>query len=913
MQARVTAILVARNGAQYLGRTLESIGAQTRHPDSLVFVDAGSSDSSADLLAAAGPTQFVSAKARSSFGSALAQSMKAVGPASSDDEWLWLLSHDSAPAADALERLLGAVEIAPSVAIAGPKLMRWDAPDVIAAFGESMTMRGASVQLVNNELDQAQHDRQSDLLAVAASGMLVRRTVWSGLGGFDPGLSTVDAALDLCIRARLAGHRVVAVPTARIASDARPHGSGVVRAAQLHRRLVYAPAIALPFHWLSLVPIALLRSLWHLIAKHPGRIGGELTAALAVAFDPSIGSARRAFAASRKLGWGAIAPLRVQPGQARELAANRSSTTADVRELEGESPRPSFFASGGAWAIIVLAAIGVVAFAPFLNAPALAGGGLVPLSNSLAALWNNPPTADPFAWVLALLGSATFWAPSSGVVLLYLLAIPMAGLSAWSCAARYSTRGWAPIVAAVLWGLAPSYLVSLNDGHLGAAIAHVLLPWLLLATVNASRSWSAAGAAALLLAATVASSPVLWPVLLVGWLAWLVSHPRSIHRTIGIPLPAVVLFVPLAIAQIGSGNALSLLAEPGVPVVGGAASGWQLALGSPAGGVDGWAAVTAGLGIPPASAFVIVAALLAPLAALAVLSLFLPGSRRTIPLLALSLLGFITAVASAHLELSHLGATPVPIWAGAGLSVYWLGLVGSAVVALEALASAVTLPALLATVGAVVLAVPLIATSLAGQSAVHQSDGRMLPAFVTAESANRPTIGTLELTAQEDGSLVARVHRGAGTSLDEQSTLGATSVALSDNERDLATLAANLGTRSGFDAAPELARLGISFVLVPDAAAGAATTTRTRAADALDSNDLFVSIGATDNGYLWRYTGDVTDAKETAPDPVVPISLGLVFGLAALLAIPTGTRRRAVAAPTGDESPADTFEEDDNA
>jgi len=73
--------------------------------------------------------------------------------------------------------------------------MRSDAPDTIARYGESVTRLGASVLLVENELDQAQYDTLSDVLGVSASGMLVRRSVWSALGGFDPGLPSVDAAL----------------------------------------------------------------------------------------------------------------------------------------------------------------------------------------------------------------------------------------------------------------------------------------------------------------------------------------------------------------------------------------------------------------------------------------------------------------------------------------------------------------------------------------------------------------------------------------------------------------------------------------------------------------------------------------------------------------------------------------------
>jgi hypothetical protein len=909
MQARVTALLVARNGGQYLERTLDALRAQTRVLDALVAVDVSSSDDTAALLMTAAPTQFVTAPARSSFGSALAQGLAAMGPATSDDEWLWLLGPDNAPEPDALAHLLGAVEIAPSVAIAGPKLMRWDAPETIAAFGESMTARGKSVQLVTNELDQAQHDRGSDLLAVASGGMLVRRRVFSALAGFDPGLPTVDAALDLCVRARLAGHRVIAVPAARVAADLTPPPFSAVRAAQLHRRLVYAPPLAVPLHWLSLLPLALARIVVQLAAKRPGRVGGELTAAIGTAFSPRVAAARRTLARSRAVGWAAIAPLRVQASQARELAANRAAVAS--RSAEVAVPRPGFFAAGGAWTVILLAAVGLLAFGSYLKAPALAGGSLAPLSSSAGQLWSNPATADPFSWVLALLGSLTFWSPSSSVVVLYIAAIPLAGLAAWACAARFSTRGWAPAVAAVLWALAPPFLASLHAGQLGAVVAHLALPWLVLAGVNAARSWSAAGAAALLFAITVASAPVLGPVLLLAWLAWAVANPRSLYRSWVIPVPAAVLFAPVALAQIARGTAIAILADPGVPSLFGTASAWQLALGAPAGGSNGWASVTASLGLPPAMTLVIVAALLAPLAALAVLAVFLPGSRRAIPLLALALLGFVTAVASVHLELSHVGATTTPIWPGSGLSLYWLGLAGAAVVALDSLASAVVLPALLAMLGSVALAAPLVVAPLLGGTAVVETNGRMLPAFVTAQSATVPQVGTLELTPQPDGSLAATVHRGAGTALDEQSTLAATDTA--EIEGDLATLAGNLAARSGFDEADALQKAGISFVLIPEAEAGAAATARTRAADALDSNPLFVAIGETDFGYLWRYTG----TAEGTPPPSASIGqlivLGLVFGAAALLAIPTGTRRRPVAAVEGDENPADTFEEDENA
>jgi len=293
MQPRVIAVLVARNGAQYLPQTLAALAAQVRRPDSVVLVDVSSSDESGALLSAAAPGNVVTTPGRRTFGGAVAYALQAGPPQEVENEWLWLLGHDNAPEPTALSALLGAVEVAPSVAIAGPKLMRWDEPAVIASFGETLTGFGRSVELVSGELDQAQHDINSDLLAVAAGGMLVRRAVWTALGGFDPGLPSADAALDFAVRARLAGHRVVGVPAARVASAGpaelfgrRSVAAGsqnrIHRSAQLHRRLVYAPPLAVPLHWLSLVPLAVLRSLVQLVAKRPGFVGGEL----ASAFEP---------------------------------------------------------------------------------------------------------------------------------------------------------------------------------------------------------------------------------------------------------------------------------------------------------------------------------------------------------------------------------------------------------------------------------------------------------------------------------------------------------------------------------------------------------------------------------------------------------------------------------------------------
>ncbi len=914
----------------------------------MIAVDVASTDRSAAMLSASTASLVAAAPTGSSFGGAVAHAVGVAPPASDDDEWLWLLGHDNAPQPDALARLLAAVEIAPSVAVAGPKLMQWDAPDVIAEYGESMTPSGASLVLVGDELDQAQHDVQADVLGVAAGGMIVRRAVWDHLNGFDPGLPTVDASLDFSVRARLAGHRVVVVPDARVSSSGGPEFFGAphlsdasrarwVRAAQLHRRLVYAPAWAVPLHWLSLLPVALLRSIVHLLAKRPSSVPGEISAAASTAIDlGGVRRARRTLAATKAVGWGAIAPLRVSWRQAREQRVHRiirhPSSVAGADHID----RIGFVSGGGLWTLLATALIGVIAYGTLLGADTLVGGGLLPLSADVGTLWSNvgwghrdlgvgfTGAADPFAWVLAVLGTLSPGNPSAAIVGLYFVALPLASVGAWFCARRFTSTRYLPSVAAVLWAVAPPLLGALDSGRLGAVIAHVLLPWVVLLVVMATRSWSAAAGASVVAAAVAASAPPLIPALVVLLVVWTVSHARSAHRLLLIVVPAAVLFAPLVIDQVERGRLVGVLADPGVPLAGSTMSGVQLGLGSAAGGSDGWSSLLASIALPGVAGPFVAAVLLLPLGVLAVLSLVSPGTRRGVPPLVVALLGFATAVLASRVELVSTGAGTVGVWPGSGLSVFWLGLVGATVIAIDALGRAASGSAILVTVASVLVAVPLLSSGLLGTLEVRQGTGRTLPAFVDAEATGSASVGTVIIDPLGDATIAASLQRGRGTTLDDQSTLGATSLGFSSADERLAVLAGNLVSRSGYDTAGELDDLAIGFVVLDTTMGVEATDDQrqfiARAREALDGNALFTPIGNTSNGLLWRYADVSTAEPDRGPSNTgstwgltVLIVQGAVLITALLLALPSMRRRRRVAAlGVQTEDPASTFDEDDD-
>jgi GT2 family glycosyltransferase len=931
MLQTVTAIIVVRSGSTRVQRTLESLRAQTRRPDSVIVIETGSDGDVTPAVAAFVPTQHLATKERLSFPAAVAAAVRAIDAPLHSQQWLWLLAQDTAPEPEALEQLLAVGEVSPSVAVTGPKLVEWDDRARLRGFGVTMTRYGATVPLVEDELDQGQHDGASDVLGVHEAGMLVRHEVFTGL---DPALPVVDGGLDFCVRVRLAGHRVVVAPGARVAIG----GDGVVgprlsqrtgaervshrqrRVAQLHRRMAYAPAAALVFHWLSLVPLAVGRSIGWLIGKRPGAVGGELAAGFQIAFaDSHLAAARRKVAHAKRAGWAVIAPLRLPASELRRrrMLAREAALTA----AHGEWRELDFFGSGGGWVFLATLAASVAINARLLGAGVLGGGGLLPLNTSVGQLWSGlgwgwrdagigfTGPSDPFQAVLALLGSLTFWQPSLALVLLWFAAMPLAGIGAWLLAARLTRRAGIRAVFALAWAFAPPLLAGLPAGRPAAVLTHVLLPWLVFAAVTARRSWSAAGATALLAAGVAACSPSLLPALAIAWVVWVAISGRSVFRALFVPLPAVALFLPLALYQLGAGHPVRIFADPGVPVPSETAPAWQLLLGFPGGATNGWHDFADALGLPAGVMTVVLVVLVAPLALLALSALFLRPTVRAAGALLGAFLGLATAAVCSQSALQVSGADTVALWAGPGLSLYWLGLTGAALFALTGLGRFSVAPAWVAAVGALAAVVPLALTGVLGGAAVAANPSGQLPAYVMAEAASQPRTGTLVVTPGTAGTITAGVVHGSGEYLDQQSTLASTDARLSADDAGLARLAVNLVSRSGYDASSDLKRYGIGFVFL-DTGSSPGLSQQSfgdRASTALDGNPLLARVGATSTGTLWSTTKTIAPVALPGDpggwrQPLIVLMLAVVFGVFALLAVPIGNTaapRRRVRRPSG--------------
>ncbi|MGZ0711427.1 glycosyltransferase (plasmid) [Coraliomargarita sp. W4R53] len=933
MPARVHAVVVVRPdgrtpSALHLRRTLASIAEQTRRVDTLNVVLCGADEELERLARSAHPDTLSTLPLSTGYAAAVD-----AAAASVDEGAIWLLAQDTAPEADALSLLVAALELAPSLAFVAPKLVRWNARSELVSMGATMTRFGRTVMHAEDQLDQGQHDGRDDVLGADVRGILVRTDAWRSLGGLDTALLGADQGLDLGVRARLAGSRVSLVPRAHVATS----GDGVAglpaplspqrvyraaflaRTAQLHRRIVYANPVAALFLWLTILPLALWRTVLLLFRKEPALIGPEWWAsATAFARPVAIVRSRRRLAAVKQVPWSQLAPLRVTGSQLRE-----SFGTDEAGDAPGASIRRDlrFFAGGGAWLVLATLATSIAAFPALLAWPVLGGGALQPLRATVSRLWadatygqlslglNEIAPADPFASVIALLGSATPWEPSQAIVVLWIIALPLAALGGWFAATRVTERSVLRVTGGIVWAFAPTFLVALVDGRPTGVIVHLLLPWLFVAASVAHRSWAAAGAASLVLVGVLASAPSLAPALVLLWLSALVlvvvvRSGRGASRLIWMLVPTVVFFAPLIWHALMTGDGWVLLADPGVPWAGAQvtadASGRALlAAGIPTPDIAGWTEIL------PDGASWWVPLLAVPLALLALVA---PLSQRWaagIMLLAVTALGIGTAFAAVGVSIIFDESMSIPLWTGTALSLAWLGALSGALVTLDAgiaprrgalrAGAAIILSVLIAA-----LAVPSLTAMARGASNLDRGVESTLPAYIAAEGRDNPNVGTIVLTPQNEGGLSARYVWGGSETLGGQSTVISTRTEPTAQDRATGSLAADLVTSADNAPVLELAERGVSFVLLaPDGAEESpdARTMRLAATTALNQRDTLEAVGDTAKGSLWRVVPDVAQRVEPSAETqtmtaLVAMSQLAIVAIALLLAIPTAATRR---------------------
>lgn len=604
-----------------------------------VGVDASSTDSSAQVLSKNLPSNASLIKAdKHSLGLSVAEAVASLPDARSDrDEWLWIIHDDSMPAPDALEALTAVVEANESVTIAGCKVLDIDSPRRLIDVGLNTDRKAQRLTLIDiDEVDQGQYDARNDYFAVSSAGMFIRRDVFEKLDGFDAALPGRGDDLDLCWRNRLAGHRVVVVPAAKIYHHTDVHenlaGPREARRSEVYLRLKHAPAPAVPFIWLGILLAGLGHFLLSLLAKDPGHAFSHLGATLRGLFTPvKMAASRRQAKSTRVVSRRQVSRMMLSKAEVREYRRNLAAK-AEERQVfgDGSGAEAAVEPSGDNFsdfvriagppkttavfslvlALLLTAGISLIAWRSLIGATALTGGALKPFSATLGEIARNasswwqpagsglsaaPDNTDVLYW---LLSAISFDHANQASAILMLAAMPLAALFAWIGATALTRSRALRFVLAVFWGLQPALLSSLAGGRLGSVLIHLVLPLFFMAVLRAMKSslgsdapdgqrgamsnasaWTASACAALLMFVISASS---FPFFLVltGLLYLLaVTRIRRVKTLWWIPLPALLWNLPLLLEAMG--NPRLLFTEPGAALSFTPAAPWQQALGFP--------------------------------------------------------------------------------------------------------------------------------------------------------------------------------------------------------------------------------------------------------------------------------------------------------------------------------------------
>ncbi|MFG1814878.1 glycosyltransferase [Kribbella sp. NPDC049174] len=533
----VTAVVVGHEGAAWLPRLSEALWALNPRPDRLIAVDTGSTDETAELLAAMpGVEPVVSVSARTGFGTAVARGLEAVGfapiPSSvgpyGDDghmpvvEWLWLLHDDCAPAPKALEKLLLQATMSPDTGVWGPKLRLWPRDRELLEVGVSTSLGGRrDTGIETGELDQGQHDQLRNVLSVSSAGMLVRRDVWDALHGFDPRLPMFRDDLDFGWRASRAGFRVGVAPDAvvyhaqaaatgeRALAGTRRHAYQLDRSHAYYTVLANAPGKLLPLLILRFLLGTILRSVWFLIGKTPSGAVDEWTALLGTLLAGGWTQARKDRRNIDRVPYDDIKGLFSRSVHAlrHNLEETTSTISERIREAWADEPEEQVVTTARrakstarvavdqprwrrqlirrpfliAWVFLAIGAF--VAARSLIGSGVLRSNLLLPPHESLGALWDAaaaaPPGVTPPAWL------GQFWAfstvmfgPSGATNLLLLGAVPLAGLAAWVLLRAFVVDRVARAWGATAYGLAVFANGAVTQGRIGTCVAAIVLPLL---------------------------------------------------------------------------------------------------------------------------------------------------------------------------------------------------------------------------------------------------------------------------------------------------------------------------------------------------------------------------------------------------------------------------------------------------
>jgi GT2 family glycosyltransferase len=200
-------IVVNYNGGELVLKCIESV-LQNTSDFELILVDNNSSDNSA-LLATSRFPQIALVKNEENLGFAKANN---IGVRRARGNWIVLLNPDTVVTRDWLDSLVRCAGSSAEVGVVTPKLLRLDGRTVDSTGHVFDFRTGYSSDRGNGETDVGQYDDVEEVPSCCFACAAIKREVFDHIGFLDEKMILYFEDVDYCIRARIAGWKVLYCP-----------------------------------------------------------------------------------------------------------------------------------------------------------------------------------------------------------------------------------------------------------------------------------------------------------------------------------------------------------------------------------------------------------------------------------------------------------------------------------------------------------------------------------------------------------------------------------------------------------------------------------------------------------------------------------------------------------------------------